>query len=196
MPKADMWMDPKTGYEYFVHFPGAGKGSRNDPGKDWVQAGLDLKRHDMDAAPPSPKKEPLIQEKLEADITSVGTLIKATGDKQSVAELEVKKAKLQEFLDRKKIQVAKKRLNAQKKKPGRQIGEFPVKTYSGVWQANVTTADWAAKAGGIQAKKEYFEGKPLFESLTPEETAKFKELLQDLEEFDTQGQQLHELQKK
>ena len=196
MPKADMWTDPKTGYEYFVHFPGADKGFRNNPGKDWVQAGLDLKKHGMDTAPPPPKKEPLTQKKLEADIASMDTLIKAAGDKQSVAELEAKKAELQELLDKKKTQAAKKKLNAQKKKLEQQIGEFPVKTYSGIWQADVTTADWAAKAGSIQAKKEYFESKLLFGSLTPEETAKFKGLLQDLEEFDTQGQQLHELQKK
>lgn len=196
MPKADMWTDPKTGYEYFVHFPGADKGFRNNPGKDWVQAGLNLKKHGMDTAPPPPKKEPLTQKKLEADIASIDTLIKAAGDKQSVAELEAKKAELQELLDKKKTQAAKKKLNAQKKKLEQQIGEFPVKTYSGIWQADVTTADWAAKAGSIQAKKEYFESKLLFGSLTPEETAKFKGLLQDLEEFDTQGQQLHELQKK
>ena len=45
MPKADMWTDPKTGYEYFVHFPGADKGFKNNPGKDWVQAGLNLKKY-------------------------------------------------------------------------------------------------------------------------------------------------------
>ena len=196
MPKADMWTDPKTGYEYFVHFPGADKGFRNNPGKDWVQAGLNLKKHGMDTAPPPPKKEPLTQKKLETDIASIDTLIKAAGDKQSVAELEAKKAELQELLDKKKTQAAKKKLNAQKKKLEQQIGEYPVKTYSGIWQADVTTADWAAKAGSIQAKKEYFESKLLFGSLTPEETAKFKGLLQDLEEFDTQVQQLHELQKK
>ena len=196
MPKADMWTDPKTGYEYFVHFPGADKGFRNNPGKDWVQAGLNLKKHGMDTAPPPPKKEPLTQKKLEADIASMDTLIKAAGDKQTVAELEAKKAELQELLDKKKTQAAKKKLNAQKKKLEQQIGEFPVKTYSGIWQADVTTSDWAAKAGSIQAKKEYFESKLLFGSLTPEETAKFKGLLEDLEEFDTQGQQLHELQKK
>ena len=128
MPKADMWTDPKTGYEYFVHFPGADKGFRNNPGKDWVQAGLNLKKHGMDTAPPPPKKEPLTQKKLEADIASIDTLIKAAGDKQSVAELEAKKAELQELLDKKKTQAAKKKLNAQKKKLEQQIGEFPVKT--------------------------------------------------------------------
>lgn len=196
MPQAGVWTDPKTGMEYFVHFPGADKGFNNNPGKDWAESGLDLKKHGMDTAPPPPKKEPLTQKKLEADIAAMDTLIKAAGDKQSVAELEAKKAELQNLLDKKKTQAAKKKLNAQKKKLEQQIGEFPVKTYSGIWQADVTTADWAAKAGSIQAKKEYFESKLLFGSLTPEETAKFKGLLQDLEDFDTQGQQLHELQKK
>lgn len=36
MPKPGMWTDPKTGMEYFVHFPGADKGFRNNPGRDWV----------------------------------------------------------------------------------------------------------------------------------------------------------------
>ena len=44
MPRADMWTDPRTGYEYFVHFPGADKGFRNNPGKDWLD-GLDLKKY-------------------------------------------------------------------------------------------------------------------------------------------------------
>lgn len=45
MPKAGVWTDPKTGMEYFVHFPGADKGFRNNPGKDWVASGLDLKKY-------------------------------------------------------------------------------------------------------------------------------------------------------
>lgn len=45
MPKAGVWTDPKTGMEYFVHFPGADKGFRNNPGKDWAESGLDLKKY-------------------------------------------------------------------------------------------------------------------------------------------------------
>ena len=45
MPKDGVWTDPKTGMEYFVHFPGADKGFKNNPGKDWYKAGLDLKKH-------------------------------------------------------------------------------------------------------------------------------------------------------
>ena len=196
MPGPDMWTDPKTNMEYFVHFPGADKGFKNNPGKDWTQSGLDLKKHGLDTAPPLPKKEPLTQKKLEADIASVDALIKAAGDKQAVAELEAKKAGLQELLDKKKTQAAKKKLNNQKKKLEEQIAEFPVKTYSGIWPTDVTTADWKAKSGGIAGKKAYFQEKLAFGNLTPEEAAKFKGLLQDLEAFDAEGQQFYELQKK
>lgn len=44
MPGPGMWTDPKTDYEYFVHFPGADKGFKNNPGKDWAESGLDLKK--------------------------------------------------------------------------------------------------------------------------------------------------------
>lgn len=43
MPKPGVWTDPKTGMEYFVHFPGADKGFRSNPGRDWLD-GLDLKK--------------------------------------------------------------------------------------------------------------------------------------------------------
>lgn len=36
MPKADMWKDPRTGMEYFVNFPGADPGFRNNPFKEWA----------------------------------------------------------------------------------------------------------------------------------------------------------------
>lgn len=45
MPEPGVWTDPKTGMEYFVHFPGADKGFRNNPGADWVKSGLDLKKY-------------------------------------------------------------------------------------------------------------------------------------------------------
>lgn len=45
MPEAGVWTDPKTGMEYFVNFPGADKGFKNNPGKDWVDAGLDLAKY-------------------------------------------------------------------------------------------------------------------------------------------------------
>lgn len=197
MPQAGVWTDPKTGMEHFVHFPGADKGFRNNPGKDWVESGLDLKKHGLqNTAPPGPKKEPLTQKKLEADIAAIDTLIKTAGDKEAAAGLEAKKAELQALLDKKTAQAAKKKLNAQNKKLEQQIADFPVKTYSGIWQADVSTADWKAKSGGIPAKKAYFQNKLALGKLTPEDTEKFKGLLQDLAEFDAQGQKLHALHEK
>lgn len=196
MPEPGVWTDPKTGMEYFVHFPGADKGFRNNPGKDWL-AGLDLKKHGLEnTAPPAPKKEPLTQKKLEADIASLDTLIKAGGDKKAVAELEAKKAECQALLDKKKALAAKKKLTKEQLTLTKQLEAIPVKTYSGLWLHDVTTADWKAKSGGIQAKKEYFAAKLAGGGLTVEETAKFKGLLQDLEEFDAKGQELHALQEK
>lgn len=196
MPKAGVWTDPKTGMEYFVHFPGADKGFRHNPGKDWADAGLDLKKHGMDTAPPVPKKEPLTQKKLEADISAVETLIKATTDKQAIVELEAKKAELQTALQKKKVSAEKKKLSAQAKKVEAQITAFPVKTYSGIWMDAVTTADWSAKAGAIPHKKAYFQGKLKAGDLTPEEAAKFEGYLSDLAEFDATGKTLADLLEK
>lgn len=44
MPKAGVWTDPRTGMEYFVHFPGADKGFKSNPGKDWLD-GLNLGKY-------------------------------------------------------------------------------------------------------------------------------------------------------
>ena len=72
-------------------------------------------------------------------------------------------------MDKKKAQAAKKKLTNQQKKLEEQIAEFPVKTYSGIWPTDVTTADWKDKSGGIAAKKAYFKDKLAFGELTPEE---------------------------
>ena len=196
MPEAGVWTDPKTGMEYFVNFPGADKGFKNNPGKDWVQAGLDLKKHGLDTAPPLPKKEPLTQKKLEADIASMDALIKAAGDKQAVAELEAKKAECQAQLDKKKALAAKKKLTKEQLALTKQLEAVPVKTYSGIWQDDVTTADWKAKSGGIQAKKDYYLGKLAGGGLTAAETAKFEGYIKSLDEFAAEGQHYHELQTK
>ncbi len=40
MPEASVWTDPKTKMEYFVNFPGADKGFRNNPYEDWAKTCL------------------------------------------------------------------------------------------------------------------------------------------------------------
>ncbi len=42
MPKPGVWTEPKTGMEYFVHFPGADNGFANNPFKDWASGGSEL----------------------------------------------------------------------------------------------------------------------------------------------------------
>lgn len=78
MPKPGVWTDPKTGMEYFVHFPGADKGFRSNPGRDWLD-GLDLKKSpDLNAksyeelrGPASKRPEPVkTYAELEAAIKS------------------------------------------------------------------------------------------------------------------------------
>ena len=36
-----------------------------------------------------------------------------------------------------------------------QVDAFDIKTYSGIWKDDVTTAEWLSKHGSIQAKKDY-----------------------------------------
>ena len=179
---------PKTG--------GADKGFQNNPGKHWAETGLDLKKYGLqNIAPPKPKKEPVTQKKLAADIASIDELIKKSAG-LDVSALEAKKEELTNLLEKKKHQAEQKKLNSQKKKIDKQIEDYPVKTYTGIWKDAVTTTDWKEKSGNIWAKKQYFEDKLQSTDLTPEEETKFKVLLQDLEEFDSTGQKLNELLEK
>lgn len=79
MPKADIWTDPKTGMEYFVNFPGADPGFRNNPFKAWANGSLtaDLK----DRKPP----EGWDYEKMRG-----GGVVKAVSTNEELAE-EMKK---------------------------------------------------------------------------------------------------------
>ena len=71
MPKSGVWKDPKTGYEYFVHFPGADKGFRGNPGMDWLD-GLDFKKY------PDLNKKSYAEQRGPASTTS-DTVEKALG---------------------------------------------------------------------------------------------------------------------
>lgn len=199
MPEAGVWTDSKTKMEYFVNFPGADKGFRNNPGKEWVdgnaKAGLPLK-HGLENTVPPVKKEPLTKKKLEGDIASLDTLIKAAGDKQALVALEAKKAEYQALLDKKLVQAAKKKLTKEQIELKKQLDTIPVKTYSGIWQDDITTAGWKAKSGSIQAKKEYFQGKLATDGLSAAEIAKYEGYINSLDEFAVEGPQYHAIQTK
>ena len=74
-----------------------------------------------------------------------------------------------------------------------QVDAFDIKTYSGIWKDDVTTADWLSKHGSIQAKKEYFTNKLLY-AVDVDEANKWKDLIQQLEEFDAEGKAYYDLQ--
>lgn len=193
MPKADMWTDPKTGMEYFVNFPGADNGFRSNPFKEWAKNGGVSDLPGLKDFPP-PKKAPVTQKSLQTEISALDAQIKAATDKEAKAALEAKKAEQQALLEKKAATALKNKLNTQKKKLQTKIDAFPVKTYSGIWQADVTTKDWPTKAASIQAKKNYYLSKLAGGGLTPENVAKFQGFLKDLDEFSEKGQEYYNLQ--
>ena len=74
-----------------------------------------------------------------------------------------------------------------------QVDAFDIKTYSGIWKDDVTTAEWLSKHGSIQAKKDYFTNK-LLNAVDLDEMNKWKDLIQQLEEFDVEGKAYYDLQ--
>lgn len=61
------------------------------------------------------------------------------------------------------------------------------KTYSGIWKDPVTLADWDAKKDAIQKKLEYFNEK-LASNNNPAVTELLQKYIDDVEDFDKQGQ--------
>lgn len=194
MPEADMWKDPKTGMEYFVNFPGADKGFRNNPYEEWAKnGGIDDLPGLKDFKPV--KKAPVTQKSLQTEIGQLDEQIKAAASKEEKQALEAQKAKQEALLQKKAATAAKNKLKSDAKKLQAKVDAFSVKTYSGIWQQDVTTADWAQKAASIQPKKEYFLAKLANGGLTADETAKFQSLLKDLDDFSEKGQQYYNLKK-
>ena len=137
-------------------------------------------------------------------ITQHGTLENfAQGKKLSVLQdlqnklnqITVQKDQWQEALDKKLIAAETKKLKKETILLQEQVDAFDIKTYSGIWKDDVTTADWLAKHNAVQAKKQYFEGQILYAADTAE-TEKWKNLIQQLEEFDSEGKALYDLQSK
>ncbi|WP_165064480.1 phage minor head protein [Desulfovibrio sp. ZJ200] len=193
MPKADMWTDPKTKMEYFVNFPGADSGFRNNPFKEWAKNGGVADLPGLKDFPP-PKKAPVTQKLLQAEISALDEQIKTTTDKAVKEALEAKKAEQQALLEKKATTALKNKLNAESKKLHVKLNAFPIKTYSGIWQSDITTAEWSKKAASIQAKKDYYLFKLATGGLTPQDVTKFQGFLKDLDEFSEKGQEYYNLQ--
>lgn len=158
-----------------------------------------------------PKKEYLTEKKLkqkidDADKEIADLLAPYGGDEAQFAigasiDDQVKYLTLvddkndwQKKLDQKLVTKEKKKLAKEQVQLQQQIDEFEIKTYSGIWKDDVNTADWSEKQGSIAAKKAYFENK-LNYAIDADDVAKWKGLLADLDDFDTNGKAYYELHK-
>jgi hypothetical protein len=76
----------------------------------------------------------------------------------------------------------------------KELDALQVKTYSGIWKGEITTADWAEKSGSIEAKKEYFKYKLSEGVISDADKIKFEQFIKDLDEFDAEGRAYYGIQ--
>lgn len=158
---------------------------------------------------PKPKKEYLTEKKLKQkieeaekdiqalfdkygdDITKFGMNVPTEDTLNYIVLMENKadwEEKLNKKLAAKEIKKLKKDIIASEEA----LDAFEIKTYSGIWKDDVTTADWNAKKGSIAAKKDYFEQKLKYSTNT-DEIEKWSNLLKDLDDFNTKGEEYYKL---
>lgn len=118
--------------------------------------------------------------------------LKVMDIKKNIDAVELQKIDWQTKLDKKIATKEIKNLKKEKIQLQDELDNFTVKTYSGIWKDDVSTSDWFAKSGSIQAKKDYFNNKLLY--TTGDEAEKFKKLLKDLEDFDTNGSKYYKIE--
>jgi hypothetical protein len=146
------------------------------------------------AAAVKPKKEYLTTKKLEGNIADLDAQIKSTTNKKTAADLEAKKAEYQQLLDKKSAAAEKKTLLKEQVLLQKEFDDLNVKTYSGIWKDDVTTADWFDKSESIQAKKDYFQSKLNAGVLDAGEKVKIEQFIKDLDEFAIEGKHYYEVQ--
>lgn len=162
---------------------------------------------------PKPKKEYLTEKKLkekiaEADneIAELEALLKKNPQiallQKKIDDLNLQKTEWNEKLNKKLVTKETKKLNKEKsalldEKAALEdeLSKRTVKTYSNIWKDDVTTADYGSKMGSIQAKKDYFEKKILY-AADADEMKKWKGLIDQLEDFEKNGAEYYEIQKK
>lgn len=114
--------------------------------------------------------------------------------------IEAQKAEWQEKLNEKLKAEQKKALvkqqlalEAEKTAVQQQLDDFEIKTYSGIWKDDVTTADYAKL--NIQGKKDYFQQQIQYGGLDPGKKAQFEEYLKQLDELEAEGKSYADVQK-
>jgi uncharacterized protein with gpF-like domain len=154
------------------------------------------------APAPAPKPKKFVTQKmLQAQVAELEKQMKAIDmqtasltDKQLYEDLKAKKEAIQAEIEKKKIAAQKNLLSKKIKKLEKEIESIQVKTYSGIWKDDVTTADYEDKAASLQEKKEYFQNKLNSGGLSNSDKDTFKLLLKDLDEFEAEGKRYADIQ--
>lgn len=114
--------------------------------------------------------------------------------------IEAQKAEWQEKLNEKlkaeqKKALTKQQLDLETKKAviQQQLDDFEIKTYSGIWKDDVTTADFSKL--NIQGKKDYFQQQINYGGLDPAKQQQFEDFLKQLDELETEGKSYADVQK-
>lgn len=111
--------------------------------------------------------------------------------KEEKAEWE---AKLQEkLIAEQKKALAKQQIELETQKAAiqQQLDDFEIKTYSGIWKDDVTTADFANL--NIEGKKKYYEGKFITET-DPDLMQKYQDLYKQVQELEVEGKAYADVQ--
>ena len=124
------------------------------------------------------------------------SILQSIGNKME--SLEAQKAGWQEKLNEKlkaeqKKSLVKQKIDLEKQKEEvqKQLDNVDVKTYSGIWKDDKTTADWINL--NIKGKKDYYTDKLLTET-DPDLKQKFQNLLNQVEELDVEGSNYNNVQ--
>lgn len=157
-----------------------------------------------------PKKEYLTEKKLKQKIDDADkeiadllapyggdeskfTLGASVEDQVKYLTLQDNKNDWQEKLNDKLVAKETKKLVKEQVQLQQQIDDIEIKTYSGIWKDDITTADYATKQHTIAAKKAYYENK-FITATDPAAMAKYQEYYKQLQEFETEGKKLYDLQ--
>lgn len=157
-----------------------------------------------------PKKEYLTEKKLKQKIDDADkeiadllapyggdeskfTLSASVDDQVKYLTLQDNKKDWQEKLNDKLVAKEKKKLVKEQVQLQQQIDDIEIKTYSGIWKDDITTADYATKQHTIAAKKAYYENK-FITATDPADMAKYQKYYKQLQEFETEGKKLYDLQ--
>ena len=125
------------------------------------------------------------------DFASGDELTKLKDFQSQIEQVQQQKAEWQAKLDEKLMAEQKKALTKQQTALQEQLDNFQIKTYSGIWKDDVTTADWASL--NIAGKKQYYESQ-IFSGNAGGKVQEFSDYIKQLEELDAEGKAYADIQ--